>query len=118
MLYQRSTELFSDIATAIADGSLANLKGRLIRPLMIDDFGYGEISPQVGHVLLDVIDRRMRSGSLLITSQYPRDQWHGFFPDPTLADALLDRIVHISHQLHLKGDSMRKVLAKKKMAKS
>jgi len=117
VLYMGSTQLYSDIATAMADGSLANLKARLIRPalLMIDDLGHGEISMSVGHVLLEVIDRRMRSGSLLITSQYPRDQWHSLFPDPTLADAILDRIVHQSHQIHLKGESMRKLLAKKRM---
>lgn len=103
---------------ALADGSIATLKSRLVKPalLMIDDFGNGEMTLVVGLILLEVIDRRMRYGSLLITSQYPRTQWHGLFPDPTLADAVLDRVVHQSHQMHLKGESMRKVLAKERMA--
>ncbi|WP_248281954.1 ATP-binding protein [Parazoarcus communis] len=57
----------------------------------------------------------MRTGSLLITSQFPTDQWHGFFPDPTLADAILDRVVHQAHRITLKGESMRKLQAKRKM---
>lgn len=85
---------------------------------MIDHLGHGQVSLPVGHVLLDVVDRRMRSGSLLITTQYPLDQWHGLFPDPSLADAILDRIVHQSHQVHLKGESMRKLRAKKRMSES
>jgi len=94
--------------------ALPKLKAELIKPclLILDDFGLGDISPSAAQVLLDVIDRRMRSGSLLITSQYPTDQWHGLFPDPTIADAILDRVVHQSHRLTLKGDSMRKLKAK------
>ena len=116
-IYIRSTQLLSDIAIALADGSLANLKSRLIKPalLVIDDFGHGQINISVGHVLLDIIDQRMRSGSLLFTTQYPFEQWHDLFPDPTLADAILDRVVHQSHVLHLKGESMRKLRAKKKL---
>ena len=83
--------------------------------LVLDDFGLGEITPQAAQVLLDVIDHRMRTGSLLITSQFPTDQWHSFFPDPTLADAILDRVVHQAHRVSLKGESMRKLKAKKLM---
>lgn len=104
---------------ATHDGSLPKLKAELIKPclLILDDFGLGDISPSAAQVLLDVIDRRMRSGSLLITSQYPTEQWHGLFPDPTIADAILDRVVHQSHRLTLKGDSMRKLKAKQAMQK-
>jgi len=118
VLYYRCSQLFSDIAMALADGSVSTLKSRLVKPalLLIDDFGNGEINLAVGHVLLDIVDRRMRCSSLLITSQYPRAQWHGLFPDPTLADAILDRIVHQSYQLQLKGESMRKIRAQEKMA--
>lgn len=117
VLYYRCSQLFSDIAMALADGSISTLKSRLVKPalLLIDDFGNGEMSLAVGHVLLDIIDRRMRCGSVLITSQYPRNQWHGLFPDPTLADAVLDRVVHQSHQIQLKGESMRKILAQERM---
>ena len=83
--------------------------------LVIVDFGMGDMTMQAAHVLLEVIDRRMHLGALVVTSQYPTDQWHGFFPDPTLADAILDRIVHQAHRLALKGESMRKLQARKRM---
>lgn len=60
-----------------------------------------------------VVDRRMRTGSLLITSQYPTDKWHAFFPDPTIADAVLDRVVHQARRMQLKGESMRKLRGRK-----
>jgi len=71
------------------------------------------MSSTAAQVLLDVVDRRMRTGSLLITSQYPTDKWHAFFPDPTIADAVLDRVVHQAHRLQLKGESMRKLRGRK-----
>ncbi|ATE62872.1 IS21-like element helper ATPase IstB [Thauera sinica] len=113
----RASDLYQEIAVASHDGSLPKLKAGLIKPslLIIDDFGLSEISSQAAQVLLDVVDRRMRTGSLLITSQFTTDQWHGFFPDPTLADAILDRVVHQAHRITLKGESMRKLQAKRKM---
>lgn len=115
----RASDLYGEIAVAAHDGSLPKLKVNLTKPslLIIDDFGLGEITPQVAQVLLDVVDRRMRTGSLLITSQFPTDQWHGFFPDPTVADAILDRVVHQAHRIVLKGESMRKLQAKQRMKK-
>lgn len=115
--FYRISELYSDIAVAAHDGSLSKLKTYLIKPdlLILDDLGLGMITPLGAQVLLDVIDRRMRTGSLLITSQYPTEQWHGFFPDPTIADAILDRVVHQSHRLSLKGESLRKLKARQRM---
>lgn len=115
--FHRASELYGDIAIAIHDGSLPKLKAELTKPslFILDDFGLGDIGPSAAQVLLDVVDRRMRSASLLITSQYPTDQWHGLFPDPTIADAILDRVVHQSHRLTLKGDSMRKRKSKQTM---
>lgn len=117
VVFYRASDLYGDIALAMHDGSLPKVKAELIKPslLILDDFGLGDISPAAAQVLLDVIDRRMRSGSLLITSQYPTEQWHGLFPDPTIADAILDRVVHQSHRLTLKGESMRKLKAKQVM---
>lgn len=116
-MFVKASDLYEEVGTAILDGSLATLKIRLVKPslLVLDDFGLGEITPQAAQVLLDVIDHRMRTGSLLITSQFPTDQWHSFFPDPTLADAVLDRVVHQAHRVSLKGESMRKLKAKKLM---
>lgn len=115
--FYRASELFNDIAVATLDGSLPKLKTHLSKPqlLVLDDFGIGSMTVQAAHVLLDVVDRRMRAGSLLITSQYPTDQWHSFFPDPTIADAVLDRVVHQAHRIQLKGDSMRKLQGRKRM---
>lgn len=115
--FYRASDLFTDIALASLDGSLPKLKATLNKPqlLVLDDFGIGNMTVQAAHVLLDVVDRRMRTGSLLITSQYPTDQWHGFFPDPTIADAVLDRVVHQAHRIQLKGESMRKLQAKKRL---
>jgi DNA replication protein DnaC len=115
--FYRASDLFTDIAVATLDGSLPKLKAALAKPqlLVLDDFGIGSMTVQAAHVLLDVVDQRMRTGSLLITSQYPTDQWHGFFPDPTIADAVLDRVIHQSHRIQLKGESMRKLQAKKRL---
>ncbi len=105
------SDLLSDIAAAILDGSLGSLKKSLLKPavLYLDDFGMGGISIQAAHVLLDIVDRRMRTGSVLITSQYPVDKWHSFFPEDTVADAILDRVVHQAHRITMKGESMRKI---------
>ena len=113
--FYRASDLFSSIGEATHDGSLPKLRLALSKPslLILDDFGIGEMSSTAAQVLLDVVDRRMRTGSLLITSQYPTDKWHAFFPDPTIADAVLDRVVHQAHRLQLKGESMRKLRGRK-----
>jgi DNA replication protein DnaC len=116
-VFYRASDLYSAIAEASHDGSLPKLKLAMSKPnlLILDDFGIGEMSASAAQVLLDVVDRRMRTGSLLITSQYPTDKWHSFFPDPTIAEAVLDRVVHQGHRLQLKGESMRKIRAKAKL---
>ena len=99
------------ITGATGDGSLQKLKQSLIKPtvLIIDDFGLSPMSLAIGYILLDVIDARLQTGSLIITSQFPPGLWHERFPDPTLADAILDRIVHRSYRIVLKGPSLRKL---------
>lgn len=76
--------------------------------LVIDDFGLNPLSDQTKRDLLEVLDDRYDRHATLITSQLPVDQWHTYLDDPTLADAILDRLVHNSYRLVLKGDSMRK----------
>lgn len=112
--FYRLSELYDQIADAQHDGTLPKLKLALTKPnlLILDDFGIGDMSTTAAQLLLDVIDSRQHRGSLLITSQYPVDKWHGLFPDQTVADATLDRFVHTSHRLNLKGESMRKLRAK------
>lgn len=118
VLYRRTVDLYADLTTALADGSGPRLKARLANPrvLILDDVGLGEMTMSMAHVLLDVIDRRFRTGSLILTSQFPVEKWHGFFPDPTLADAILDRVVHQAHKIQVKGESLRKLYAKKRLA--
>lgn len=114
VLYVSAADLFDALTRAAADGTWMRLKRQLIQAqvLVMDDLGLAPIPPELGHALLDIVDKRSRTGSLLITSQYPVGKWHSFFPDPTLADAVLDRIVHTAHQIQLKGESMRKLKAK------
>jgi len=116
--FYRVSDLCEDIATAAIDGSLPDLKKNLGKSslLILDDLGIGTITAEAAEVLLQVVDRRMRTGSLLITSQFPGEKWHGLFPDPTIADAILDRVVHQAHSIKLKGESMRKTRARKDAA--
>lgn len=120
VVFRKVSDLLDDIATAEIDGSLAKLKNSLAKPelLILDDLGIGTISESAAQFLLSVIDRRMRSTSLLITSQWPTESWHSFFPDPTVADAILDRVVHAAHRISISGESMRKQQAKKRLGKT
>lgn len=113
--YTTATQLFENLVTAQADGSLPKLRRLLIKTqlLIIDDLGIGGIDTNLGPVLLDIIDQQSTQGSLLITSQFPTGKWYDLFNDPTVADAILDRIVHRAHFMELKGESMRKLRAKK-----
>lgn len=76
--------------------------------LVLDDFGLIPMSDQTRRDLLEILDDRYDRRSTLVTSQLPVDQWHSYLNDPTLADAILDRLVHNSYRLTLKGESMRK----------
>jgi DNA replication protein DnaC len=76
--------------------------------LLIDDFGLAPLSDQTKRDLLEILDDRYDKQSTLITSQLPVDQWHAYLDEPTLADAILDRLVHNAYRLNLKGASMRK----------
>jgi DNA replication protein DnaC len=76
--------------------------------LLIDDFGLTPMADQTKRDLLEILDDRYDKRSTIITSQLPVDQWHTYLAEPTLADAILDRLVHNSYRLNLKGPSMRK----------
>lgn len=111
--YRTATQLFEDILLSQADNTLPKLQLIRTQLLIIDDLGIGGISAQLGPLLLEIIDQQSRNGSLLITSQYPQEKWYELFVDPTIADAILDRIIHKSHTIQLKGESMRKVKARR-----
>lgn len=110
VLYTRLTRLLEDLEIAYGDGSLHQMRTRLskVRLLILDDWALAPLSPRGRHELLEIVDDRVKKGSLLITSQLPIDQWHDYIGEPTVADAILDRIVHSSHKIELRGESMRK----------
>jgi DNA replication protein DnaC len=108
--YFRLPRLLQDLGIARADGRYTKLLPALAKKnlLVMDDLGLKPLSQEHRHDLLEIIEDRHGKGSVLITSQLPVDDWHQTINDPTLADAILDRIVHNSHRLELKGESMRK----------
>lgn len=82
--------------------------------LVLDDFGLMPLTDNFQRDLLELLDDRYNRHATLITSQLPVEQWHGYLGDPTLADAILDRLVHNAYRVNLKGESMRKMREKKK----
>ena len=112
--YSRATQLFENIALAQADGSLPKFRRQLVKTqlLIIDDIGLGGISAHVEPDFHHIIDLQSINGSLLLTSQFPTEQWYDSFNDPSIADATLDRIIHRAHTIELAGESMRKLKGK------
>jgi DNA replication protein DnaC len=113
--YYRVSRLLADLGIAKADGSYPRMLTRLAKTdlLLLDEWGLVPLSVTDARELLDVIDDRCTTRSTVIASQLPVEAWHGTIPDPSLADALLDRIVHTAHKIALRGESMRKLRAKK-----
>jgi DNA replication protein DnaC len=110
VMYRRAPRLFTDLATARGEGRLARLLTTLERTrlLIIDDWGPEPLTGEQRRDLLEIIDDRDGKGSLLMTSQVPIGRWHEIIGDPTLGDAILDRVVHRAHRIELKGESLRK----------
>ena len=110
VLYQRTPRLFSDLTLSKGDGRYPRLMRALggVQLLILDDWGLEPLGPEQRHDLLEIMEDRYGRGATLITSQLPVDRWHGMIGDPTLADAILDRLVHNAHRIQLKGDSLRK----------
>ena len=109
-LYLYAPKLFRALETARADGSLVPLLKKLARsPLVIvDDLGIASVPGKLYREFLEMLDDRQGQGATLITSQFPISQWHEIIADPTVADAILDRLVHNAYRIELKGESMRK----------
>jgi DNA replication protein DnaC len=109
-LYLRLPRLFSDLAIAKGDGRYGKLLVRYSRidMIVLDDWGVAPMTAENRRDLLEILDDRYEKKSTLITSQLPVDKWHRYLEDPTLADAILDRVVHNAYKLELKGESMRK----------
>jgi DNA replication protein DnaC len=110
VLYKRAPRLFADLATARGEGRLPRLLAAIERTrlLIIDDWGPEPLTAEQRRDLLEIVEDRYNCGSLIITSQVPVDRWYEIVGDPTLADAILDRLVHNSHRIALTGKSRRK----------
>ncbi len=109
-LYLRLPRLFSDLAIAKGDGRYGKLlvKYSRVDVMVLDDWGVAPMTSENRRDLLEILDDRYEKKSTLITSQLPVEKWHRYLEDPTLADAILDRVVHNAYKLELKGESMRK----------
>ena len=111
--YCRLPRLCFELALARADGSYLKFLTQLAKTdlLILDDWGIAPLEGQAQHDLLEVIDDRAQSHSTLVASQVPPGEWHQLFADPTVADAVLDRLLHNAARIDLKGGSMRKKTA-------
>ena len=110
ILYVRTPRLFEDLAMAKLDGRYPKLMNRLMKVqlLILDDFATHSLNDQQRFHLFEIIEERYRRRSTLIIAQVPVSAWHDLIGDATVADAILDRIVHNAHRINLEGDSMRK----------
>ena len=110
VLYVRLPRLFEELRIAHGDGSFTRKLAALARTdvLLLDDWGVNPLTQAERADLLEILDDRVATRSTILTSQLPVEHWHEYLADPTLADAILDRIVHQSHKLKLKGESLRK----------
>ena len=109
-LYFYAPKFFRALETARADGSLLPLLKKLARAplIVVDDLGIASVPGKLYREFLEMLDDRQGQGATLITSQFPISQWHEVIADPTVADAILDRLVHNAYRIELKGDSLRK----------
>ena len=110
VLYINASRLFTQLKMAKADGSIIKEMNKVERQdlLIIDDFGIQPFDNQSRVSLLEIIEDRHGKRSTIITSQLPVKQWYDVIGEKTIADAILDRIVHSAHRIELKGESMRK----------
>jgi DNA replication protein DnaC len=108
--YLRFPQLTREFHLARADGSYDKLLSQLAKTdlLAIDDFALAPLTLNERHDLMEIMEDRYQRRATLIASQLSVDHWHTLVGDPTLADAILDRLVHNAHKIHLKGESMRK----------
>ena len=109
-LYLRVPRLMQLLSTARGDDEYIKLLERLkrIKVLILDDFGVSPLKASEARDLLEIVEDRTHTSSLIITSQLPIKDWHGHLHNPTIADAILDRIIHNAHKIDIAGDSQRK----------
>jgi len=109
-VYRRASRFFDELTLARADGTYERLLSRLCRIdlLVIDDWGLTPMKAQERRDLLEVLEDRYAARSTIITGQIPTTNWHEHIGEPTLADAICDRVLHNAHKILLKGPSRRK----------
>lgn len=118
-LYLRIPRLMQLLASSRGDDEYLKLLARLkrIKVLILDDFGVSPLKASEARDLLEIVEDRTNLSSLIITSQLPVKEWHGYLHNPTIADAILDRIVHNAYKIELQGESQRKLKNQVKTAK-
>jgi len=109
-IYLRISKLFEDLSLSKGDGRYLKLLSSFAKAdlLVLDDYGLEQLGREQRHDLLEILEDRHGLKSTLVTSQLPVENWHEQIGDPTLADAILDRLVHSAHKIKLNGESMRK----------
>ncbi len=110
VIYKRVPRLFDELRLARADGTHTKLMARLARAdvLVLDDFAIGPLTEDARRDLLEILEDRYALRATIITSQLKHERWHDFLADPTIADAICDRVIHGAHKLALLGPSRRK----------
>jgi DNA replication protein DnaC len=110
VLYHRCSRLFASLALARGDGRYGRLMRQLARTdlLILDDWGPEPLTAEQRRDLLEIVEDRYNAGSVIITSQVPVERWYEIVGDPTLADAILDRLIHNAHRIELTGETLRK----------
>jgi DNA replication protein DnaC len=106
----RYTLLFEEVHAAKGTGQYLKLLTKLakVRILIIDDFLMHTVDSKDAETLMDIIEEKNQTGSIIVTTQYPIENWHERLPDPTIADAICDRLIHNAVKLNLRGESRRK----------
>jgi DNA replication protein DnaC len=117
--YYRTSRLLNDIVASHADGTWGKRLDSLarVRLIILDDWLRDRLTPDQLRNMLEIFDDRWQKGATILISQVPIGQWHQRMGEPTLADAVLDRMVHNSYSIDMKGDSRRKQLANEKKKK-
>jgi DNA replication protein DnaC len=115
VLHKKTSELFRELAVAHVDGSIGRTLARLAQTdvLLLDDFAMAPLKDSERRDFLEVCDDRYQRRSMILTSQMPVAHWHEQIGDPTLADSILDRLLHNAYRMELKGESVRKLLGRK-----
>ena len=110
-LYLRVPRLMQLLSSSRGDDEYLKVLARLkkIKVLILDDFGVSPLKASEARDLLEIVEDRTNLSSLIITSQLPIKEWHGHLHNPTIADAILDRIIHNAYKINLEGESQRKL---------